>query len=72
MCSIHNRHSDGGSPAKVPYSYPFERLETVCGHSVLDGVPVLVPCVSITFTEEKYDDIQGHREATDVPHAEGL
>ena len=30
-----------------------------------------VPCISITFMEEKYDDIQEPREATDVPHREG-
>ena len=38
---------------------------------MLDGVAVCVPCVSITFREEKYDNIQGPREATDVPPCEG-
>ena len=37
----------------------------------VDGLLVCVPCVSITFREEKYDDLQGPREATDVPQSEG-
>ena len=40
------------------------------GRTKIGGVVVPVPCVTITFKEEKFDDIQGPREATDVPHSE--
>ena len=34
-------------------------LNLFAGRSNVDGVPVCVPCISITFREKRYDDIQG-------------
>ena len=46
-------------------------VQLFVGRALVDGAVVCVPCVSITFREEKYDDIQGPREASDVSHFEG-
>lgn len=61
----------GGRRPRTLTSIRLRDLKIFVGRSVVDSVPVLVPCVTITFKDEKYDDIQGPRNATDVPHREG-
>ena len=61
----------GGRRPRTLTGIRLRDLKLFVGRVVVDGVVVRVPCVSITFREEKYDDIQGPREATDVPHCEG-
>ena len=38
-------------------------LRLCVGRAEVDGCMVCMPCVTITFREEKYDDIQGPRES---------
>ena len=61
----------GGRRPRTLTAIRLRDLKLFAGCVMIDGIAVCVPCVSITFREEKYDDIQGPREATDVPHSEG-
>ena len=61
----------GGRRPRTLTAVRLRDVRLFVGSVMLDGVRVCVPCVTITFREEKYDDIQGPRDGTDVPHSEG-
>ena len=62
----------GGRRPRTLTAMKLGDVKLFVGRAVLrDGAEVKVPCVRLTFREEKYDDIQGPREATDEPHSEG-
>ena len=72
MCAAYtNGTVMGGRRPRTLTAIRLRDLKLFAGRATVDGAEVFVPCVSIVFREEKYDDIQGPREATDVPHLEG-
>ena len=61
----------GGLRPRTLTAIRFKDLSLFVGCAVVDGRSVCVPCVTIVFKEEKFDDMQGPREGMDVPHCEG-
>ena len=61
----------GGRRPRTLTAIRLEDLGFYTDTVLLHGREVVVPCLRVRFREEKFDDKQGPREATDEPHYSG-
>lgn len=60
----------GGRRPRSLTSIRLEDVELFAGEGRVSGAVVCVPHVKITFVDEKFDDLMGHRQASDQPFRE--
>ncbi len=60
----------GGKRARSLTAVKLGDIKLTASTANLDGKAVLVPALGITFTDEKFADPRGHRQATDMPPRE--
>ena len=61
----------GGRRPRTLTEIRWEDLELRVATAEVAGQTIKVPSLKVTFTDEKFQDLQGPRQASDVPHAEG-
>ena len=62
----------GGRRPRTLTAILLEDLYLYAGLVKIDSQEVVVPCMRVKFRQEKFDDKQGPREATDEPHYDGI